>query len=96
MLRQTKEKIKDHLEEPTPQGLKKTLRKLKIRRKDLSYLLSEITGEQIPEISAQDRLRAEQMFMRLDKVTYYPDAIYEIFYEINSNHPLLKWIPRRC
>ena len=84
--------------EPTPQDLKKTLRKLKLQKynKGISCLLSEITGEKIPEVSIETMRRAEGMFTQLQgKIPYYPDVIYKIFYDIDHNHPLLRWIPER-
>ena len=92
------QKIKANLREPTPQGFKKTLKKLRIQKRNngISYLLSEITEVPIPEVSENTMRRAELMFTQLDKkVPYYPDVIYEISYEIEPNHPRLGWIPRR-
>ena len=82
----------------TPQDLKKTLRKLKLQKynKGISCLLSEITGEKIPDVSMETMHRAEWMFIQLrGKIPYYPDVIYKIFYDIDPNHPLLRWIPGR-
>ena len=94
------QKIREDLrgERPTPQALKKTLKKLKLQKhiKGISYLLSSITGDVIPEVSDDTMRRAEWMFNQLDgKIPYYPDVIYEIFYKIDPNHPLLGWIPRK-
>ena len=95
--KETLQKIKDNLKEPTPQSLKKTLKKLKIHNKSTSYILSEITGEKIPDVSVELMRRVEWMFIQLDgKIPYYPDVIYKLFYKIDPNHPLLGWIPRRA
>ena len=96
--KKTLRRIKAHLKEPTPQGLTKALKKLKLQKynKGISYLLSEITGEKIPDVSMETMRRAEGMFTQLrGKISYYPDVIYKIFYDIDHNHPLLRWIPRR-
>ena len=85
-------------ERPTPQALKKTLKRLHLQKhiKGISYLLSSITGDPIPEVSEDTMRRAEWMFNQLDgKIPYYPDVIYEIFYKIDPNHPMLGWIPRK-
>ena len=96
--KETLQRIKVNLREPTPQDLKKTLRKLKLQKynKGISCLLSEITGEKIPDVSMETMRRAEWMFIQLrGKIPYYPDVIYKIFYDIDHNHPLLRWIPER-
>ena len=96
--KKTLRRIKAHLCYPTPQDLKKTLRKLKLQKynKGISCLLSEITGKKIPDVSIKTMCRAEWMFIQLrGKIPYYPDVIYKIFYDIDHNHPLLRWIPRR-
>ena len=96
--KKTLRRIKAHLKEPTPQGLTKALKKLKLQKynKGISYLLSEITGEKIPDVSMETMRRAEWMFTQLrGKIPYYPNMIYKIFYEIDSSHPILDWIPRR-
>lgn len=96
--KKTLRRIKAHLCYQTPQDLKKTLRKLKLQKynKGISCLLSEITGEKIPDVSMETMRRAEWMFTQLrGKIYYYPDVIYKIFYEIDHNHPLLRWIPGR-
>ena len=96
--KETLQRIKVNLREPTPQDLKKTLRKLKLQKynKGISCLLSEITGEKIPDVSMETMRRAEWMFIQLrGKIPYYPDVIYKIFYDIDHNHPLLRWIPGR-
>ena len=88
----TMQKIRQALrgERPTPQTLKKTLKRLHLQKhiKGISYLLSEITGDPIPEVSEDTMRRAEWMFNRIDgKIPYYPDVIYEIFHEIDPTTP---------
>ena len=100
-LRMTCRRIKEipsKRERPTQQALKKTLKKLKLQKhiKGISYLLSSITGDVIPEVSDDTMRRAEWMFNQISgKIPYYPDVIYDIFYKINPKHPILDWIPRR-
>ena len=94
---ESRQLIKDNLDEKTPQGLRRTLRRLGLSKyyKHISFLLAEITGEKIPDISA-DIEKAEWMFMKIEgKIPYYPDVIYDIFHNIDSKHLLLPWIPRR-
>ena len=89
-------RIRADLKEPTPQALKKTLKKLKLQNKGISFILSSITGNTIPEVSDDTMRRAEWMFNQITgKIPYYPDVIYDIFHKINPEHPILDWIPRR-
>ena len=86
--------IKEHLQEPTVVCLKKTLKKLKIYNKGTSFILSEITGEKIPDVSIEVIRRIEWMFSQIDgKIYYYPDVIYSLIEKVQPNHPILKWIP---
>ena len=90
--------IKENLPTPTPQDLKKTLKKLKLQKhiKSLSYILSLITHRAIPQVSDDNMRRAEWMFNQITgKIPYYPDVIYNIFHKINPQHPILSWIPSR-
>ena len=89
-------RIKADLKKPTPQALKKTLKKLKLQNKGTSYILSLVTNKTIPEVSYDTMLKAEWMFNQIKgKIPYYPDVIYDIFHKINPEHPILDWIPRR-